>query len=1456
MIYIHKGDDTIFGPQDKFLTFILNTDLDLTGWKAKFKLDGFIIYIHDISSKQFEVILTHHMTVQLPLGEIYGSITLIDDKQQVRTITNSIPFEVTCEVVENQYETVDLTIPEPSDVEVKLRIGGQAVYSVNGKTGEVILTPEDIGAISEDTLIPLATYEYVDSNINNTQVQINNINLELDNTNTRLNQKAEISYVDGELSRKANISDLNSKANVSAIPTRVSQLVNDEGYITEHQDISSKADIDYVENSLTYKADKINTYTKVEVDTLIDEKQDVGEYALISDIPTKVSQLSNDIGYINSIPDEYITQDKVYNKDETDILLASKQPYGDYALSNQIPTKVSQLSNDTKFITLDDVTGLIPPTQPFTISVVDVLPAKGESGVIYLIPKSKQDKDVYKEYIWVENTSAFELIGTTAIDLTNYVKNTNYATSTTAGVIKTNPTYGVQTDSTGRLLGSIQSLDQYSSFTNNGLISKGTLENIKNDYIRRAITNNNISLTAEEKTSAQSWLGMSDYITDEELKSKNFITEATLNSKGYITKEDITIDETDPIYTSDKPNIVFKNQISSVATTGKYSDLTGKPNIPENTSELNNDTGFITNNDILNKADIAYVDEQFLLKADKAYTYTKSEVDDLISDVVAGGDIDLSEYAKTQDVDNKLSLKANTTDVYTKEDIDDKNYTTLVEVTQQGYAKTEDIPSLDGLATEVQLTEGLNTKQDKGDYALKTDIPEIPNNISAFNNDMAYVTNTDYATAIQGGVVKFNSIYGNGVLGSGVVTTVKSTDDEIIAKSQKYRPIVPANLDLAVKTGITTNSYELTDNEKANVKQWLGYADNTDIMQAIANIPQFKLLIVDELPLSGEKMTLYFVPKEGTEGDIYNEYIWIDETQAYEFLGSTAVDLTDYVKNTDYVTTSKAGIVAVGVHYGTQILNTQGLIGASTRTLELYNSAPTSLFVGKGTLENIKNDYVKRGLTENSIELTEDEKASAKNWLGYTTITDIPTNVSQLTNDVNYLTSIPVEYTKYIETTYAELVELKNNANLEVGARYRITDYVTTTNGHSPDTSEPSRSAGHPFDIIVQAVSNSTFSDIASCVLHDGDTYFANQNLGAWQIWYDINNDTSKYKWADTTNGKGVIYRMIDEKNNDLSYDFKNIQFYRDNTLEKYAGTAVGLLAEDGYYYTFTDLSNGIVEDFSLTVLTNNNSIKTLTSTYGDGKTLNNIVIVQFDNDEMQIQGNSFGFNCYSNTFIRRFYSNTFSGYCYQNIINGVCYGNTFGTYFWGNTFGHQMYSNYIGNYCFRNNMGEYFYGNTIDGYFQYNTSGYNFSRNNIANGFLYCTIGNAFMYNTTGLWTQYLTAGDNAQYNTIGANTGYINIGSYNRYLNIGTYCAFIKTCDGDASQQKYGTMYTLIHNGVMGKNGSPLDLTGLPTHNNYNVEIKKSKTSQVIATWMDGTTLTGLYKETPVSDTWLELP
>lgn len=196
-------------------------------------------------------------------------------------------------------------------------------------------------------------------------------------------------------------------------------------------------------------------------------------------------------------------------------------------------------------------------------------------------------------------------------------------------------------------------------------------------------------------------------------------------------------------------------------------------------------------------------------------------------------------------------------------------------------------------------------------------------------------------------------------------------------------------------------------------------------------------------------------------------------------------------------------------------------------------------------------------------------------------------------------------------TTYAELKALRDSGKLIVGQQYRITDYVATTS--DPET----KSANHPFDIIVTADSANILNENARAIQHEGDEYFANSNLAAWKLKYCLDNDKERFEWAqqgevsyfmdvttamgvilddltllstndtkyagypykfkselagiiytptesfssmttcksvgygnvpvdsltkiETPDGKGVIYQLIDEHNNDIPYDFKGI---------------------------------------------------------------------------------------------------------------------------------------------------------------------------------------------------------------------------------------------------------------------------------------------------------------------------
>ena len=92
---------------------------------------------------------------------------------------------------------------------------------------------------------------------------------------------------------------------------------------------------------------------------------------------------------------------------------------------------------------------------------------------------------------------------------------------------------------------------------------------------------------------------------------------------------------------------------------------------------------------------------------------------------------------------------------------------------------------------------------------------------------------------------------------------------------------------------------------------------------------------------------------------------------------------------------------------------------------------------------------------------------------------------------------------KPILKTWAQLKDARDAGNLIPGQYYRITDYVTTVNG---TTITNARSAGHPFDLLVRADSANTLNEQAWAVRHDGDTYFKDARLEAWELKYRLDN--------------------------------------------------------------------------------------------------------------------------------------------------------------------------------------------------------------------------------------------------------------------------------------------------------------------------------------------------------------
>lgn len=251
------------------------------------------------------------------------------------------------------------------------------VESVNGKTGQVTLTAQDVGATTEQWVNQQNYLKSIPSEyITETELDAKGYLTEHQDI-SNLATKAEVPTKTSQLINDSNfltehqdISNLATKAEVSEvqnkIPTKVSQLENDKGYLTEHQDLTGyakKTDIpdvsgfiteipaEYVTDDelnakgyLTEHQSLANYYTKPEVNELI---PDLSGYALkteIPTVPTNVSAFNNDVGYLTEIPSEYVTETELESKG----YLTEHQSLANYSTTEEMNNAISNHHDSTK----------------------------------------------------------------------------------------------------------------------------------------------------------------------------------------------------------------------------------------------------------------------------------------------------------------------------------------------------------------------------------------------------------------------------------------------------------------------------------------------------------------------------------------------------------------------------------------------------------------------------------------------------------------------------------------------------------------------------------------------------------------------------------------------------------------------------------------------------------------------------------------------------------------------------------------------------------------------------------------------------------------------------------------------------------------------------------------------------------------------------------------------------
>lgn len=129
-IYIFKGDDTNWNGEQFLTVNITSQTADLSNMTAKFIL-GSYEKTYPLTTGSFDIDLNAATTGSYAYGPICGTIQVIDEEERIKTVANRIPFYITDQVIAEQVQTLDIAMPEGSEISISLEVGKAAQITVD-----------------------------------------------------------------------------------------------------------------------------------------------------------------------------------------------------------------------------------------------------------------------------------------------------------------------------------------------------------------------------------------------------------------------------------------------------------------------------------------------------------------------------------------------------------------------------------------------------------------------------------------------------------------------------------------------------------------------------------------------------------------------------------------------------------------------------------------------------------------------------------------------------------------------------------------------------------------------------------------------------------------------------------------------------------------------------------------------------------------------------------------------------------------------------------------------------------------------------------------------------------------------------------------------------------------------------------------------------------------------------
>ena len=529
-------------------------------------------------------------------------------------------------------------------------------------------------------------------------------------------------------------------------------------------------------------------------------------------VPTTTSSLTNDSGYITNEVNDLVNY---YDKNETDTLIATEAETRDAADLN-LQGQIDAISSASDVV---DVVGTYAELQSYDTSKLS------DNDIIKVLTDETHD-DAISYYRWNDATNAFTYIGSQG---PFYTKS------------ETDATFVPQTR------------------TING---KGL--------------NSDVVLTAAD-VSALPASTVIPTVNDATLtiqKNGTTVTTFTANSAQNVTA-DISVPTKVSDITNDL-NFVKETDLSDVAFSGAYADITGTPYIPTKTSDLTNDSDFASD------ANYVHTDNNFT-------TALKNKLNGIATgaEVNVQSDWDVADTSSDAFIKNKPAIPTKTSDI-----TNDSGFITSAALP----TKTSDLTNDSGFITN--QVNNLANYYDQTAINSMFNALDVPTKTSELTNDSGFLTTSTLpiATASSLGVVKIGSginVASDGTISAAVASldwaniTNKPTDVSYWTNDAGYI----TSADLPTKTSDLTNDSDFVTSADVPTKTSDLTNDSGFITNSVNNLANY-----------------YKKSETYTQGEVNSLLSAI-------VIPTKTSDLTNdsnFVSDTDYATASKGGVIKVG----------------------------------------------------------------------------------------------------------------------------------------------------------------------------------------------------------------------------------------------------------------------------------------------------------------------------------------------------------------------------------------------------------------------------------------------------------------------------------------------------------------------------------------------------------------